>query len=188
METDSIDCVKNRIEAIIRKSKVPEDPVHSKNTLKWVLKLKPNADVALQIAALGHDIERAIEEKKVKRKDFESYNEFKKEHAVSSVKILERIMMDCGVNKDLIEDVCSLVIHHEVGGDGRSNILKDADSLSFLDVNLPYYFSRNDVEETRKRILWSYQRLTDNSKRIASKFTYSNKQLDILVQRCIENT
>ncbi len=188
MKTGSIDCVKNRIENIIRKSKVPEDPVHSKNTLEWVLKLKPNADIALQIAALGHDVERAVEERKVKRKDFESYDEFKKTHAANSAKILVGIMVDCRVNRDLIEDVRSLVTHHEAGGDDRSNILREADSLSFLDVNLPHYFTRNSVEETRKRVLWSYRKLSDNSKRTASKFTYSNKELDSLVRRCIENT
>ena len=32
--------------------------------------LKPDADDALKIAALGHDIERAIEERKVRREDY----------------------------------------------------------------------------------------------------------------------
>ena len=62
---DDIDCLKNRIEEVIKKSLVPEDPFHSKNTLKWLLKLNPDADEALKIAALGQDIERAIEERKV---------------------------------------------------------------------------------------------------------------------------
>ena len=58
------------MEWIIKKSQVPEDPIHSKNTLEWLLKLKPDADDALKIAALGHDIERAIAERKVRREDF----------------------------------------------------------------------------------------------------------------------
>ncbi len=53
---DNLDCIKKKIEKIIEKSPIPEDPIHSKNTLKWVLKLKPDADDALQIAALGHYI------------------------------------------------------------------------------------------------------------------------------------
>ena len=89
---DSIDCVKKKIKGIIEKCLVTEDPIHSKNTLEWLLKLKPNADEALKIAALGHDIERAIEEQKVRRKDYVSYDEFKKAHALNSTKILEEIM------------------------------------------------------------------------------------------------
>ena len=45
---DKIDRVKKKIEEIIKKSSVPEDPIHSKNTLQWLLKLKPDADEALK--------------------------------------------------------------------------------------------------------------------------------------------
>ncbi len=58
------ECAKKKIEKIIKNSLVTEDPIHSKNTLEWLLKLKPDADEALQIAALAHDIERAIEKRK----------------------------------------------------------------------------------------------------------------------------
>lgn len=173
-----------RIEAIVKASKVPEDSVHSKNTLKWVLKLKPDADDALKIAALGHDIERAIEDEKVNRRDFESYDEFKNAHAINSAKILKRIMISCKVvNKDLIKDVCFLVVNHETGGDTRANLLKEADGISFFDVNLPYYFVRNGEEETKKRVLWGYNRLSNNSKKIISKFKYENKELDSFVKK-----
>ena len=84
---DNIVCVKKKIEEIIRHSPVPEDPIHSKNTLEWLLKLNPHADDALKIAALGHDIERAIEKRKVRRGDYENYDEFKKAHALNSATI-----------------------------------------------------------------------------------------------------
>jgi hypothetical protein len=44
---DSIDCVKKKIEKIIRKSQVPEDLIHSKNTLEWLLWLKPDATLKI---------------------------------------------------------------------------------------------------------------------------------------------
>jgi hypothetical protein len=56
---DSIDCVKQRIREIIADSRVPEDPRHAENTLKWLFRLEPKADRSLQIAALAHDIECA---------------------------------------------------------------------------------------------------------------------------------
>ena len=71
---DSIDCAKQSIRAIISGSGVPEDPLHAENTLGWLLKLDPGADQALQIAALAHDIERAVEAQKVRREDFKDYN------------------------------------------------------------------------------------------------------------------
>ena len=51
IKMNSIDCVKKNIEGIIEKSLIPEDPIHAKNTLEWLLKLKPDADEALKIAA-----------------------------------------------------------------------------------------------------------------------------------------
>ena len=151
MKVESIDCVKKKIETIIEKSPVPEDPVHSRNTLEWLLKLKPDTDEALKIAALGHDIERAVEERKVKRRNCKSYDEFKQTHALNSANILVEIMEECNINKELVDDVFYLVQYHEIGGNKRVDVLRNADTLSFFHVNLPYYFVRNGVEETKRR-------------------------------------
>ena len=79
--------IKKEIEKILPNSPIDFEPVHSKLVLKYVLKLKPNADEALQIAALAHDIDRAITgitEKDLK--DYSKINEFKKEHGARSAK------------------------------------------------------------------------------------------------------
>jgi hypothetical protein len=179
---DSIDCIKKRIEEIIRKSPVPEDPIHSKNTLEWVLRLKPDADEALQIAALGHDIERAIEERKVRRVDYKDYDDFKDAHASNSAKILEEIMRGCSISRKLANDSFFLVCHHETGATRHADILRDADSISFFHVNLPYYFIRNSVEETKRRYLWGYRRLPDNLKGLVGEFNYQNRELASLIK------
>ncbi len=179
---DKIDRVKKKIEEIIKKSSVPEDPIHSKNTLQWLLKLKPDADEALRIAALGHDIERAIEERKVKREDYESYDEFKSSHALNSANILKEIMDAYNIQKELTDDVFFLVSHHEIGGTKRADLLKNADTLSFFQVNLPHYFNRNGEEETERRFLWGYNKLPKSLKKIVNEFHYQNKELDSRVR------
>ena len=139
---NSIERVKQAIEAVVVESSVPEDPVHSKNTLAWLLKLKPDADEALQIAALGHDIERAIERRKVRRADFDDYDLFKAAHARNSALVLKEIMQKCGLPSAISDDVCRLVCRHEVGGDERSDLLKDDGAISYFDAHLPCYFER----------------------------------------------
>ncbi len=57
----SIEWTKQEIRRVIAGSSVEEDPRHAENTLEWLLKHEPDADEALQIAAMGHDIDRAIE-------------------------------------------------------------------------------------------------------------------------------
>nr|CAI64113.1 hypothetical protein [uncultured archaeon]CBH36526.1 hypothetical protein BSM_00030 [uncultured archaeon]CBH39384.1 hypothetical protein BSM_28630 [uncultured archaeon] len=182
---DNIDCVKKKMEWIIKKSQVPEDPIHSKNTLEWLLKLKPDADDALKIAALGHDIERAIEERKVRREDYKDYDEFKEAHASNSTTILAEIMKECNISKKLADDIVFLVCHHETGGTRRVDILRDADSISFFHVNLPYYFLRNGIEETKRRCLWGYKKLPKNMQEVVVKFNYNDKELESLVMAWI---
>jgi len=182
---DNIDCVKKNMERIIKKSQVPEDPIHSENTLQWLLKLKPDADDALKIAALGHDIERAIEERKVRREDYKDYDEFKEAHASNSAKILAEIMNECNISKKLADDIVFLVCHHETGGTRRVDILRDADSISFFHVNLPYYFLRNGIEETKRRCLWGYGKLPKNMQEVVVTFNYNDKELESLVMAWI---
>ena len=183
---NSIERVKNTIEAVVAESSVPEDPVHSKNTLAWLLRLKPDADEALQIAALGHDIERAIGQRKVRRADFKDFDEFKAVHAKNSEAILKEIMDECSLPAEISDDICRLVRRHEVGGDERSDLLKNADSISYFDVNLPHYYNRHGWDETKRRCLWGYNRLSEKMKILAAKLTFENDELRALMRITIE--
>ncbi len=175
-----------RIAEVIAGSEVPEDPVHSRNTLEWLLRLDPEADPELRIAALGHDIERAVEARKVLRGDFADYDAFKAAHARNSAAMLGVILGECGVRDEaLIQGVQRLVCVHEVGGDPRADLLKDADSLSYFDVNLPLYFERNGWKETRRRCVWGYRRLSERARSLAAGLTGRGKELDDVLDEAI---
>ena len=177
--------IESEIENIISQSQVPEDPIHSKNTREWVLKLKPEADIALQIAALGHDIERSIEERKIKRENFTGYDEFKKAHSQNSAIILQEILLKYDLNQDFIDKVVNLVLLHEFGGTQEANILNWADSISFFDVNLPFYFQRNSEKETAFRMKWGYKKLSQFAKSIVRNFSYDNVELEALFNKIV---
>jgi hypothetical protein len=57
-------------------------------------------------------------------------------HARNGAAILREILNKCGVAKSIADEACRLVTLHEVGGDPRSDLLKDADSISFFEVNI----------------------------------------------------
>ncbi len=182
----SIERVEQRIAELVAASGVPEDPRHSQNTLEWLLELEPDAGAALCIAALGHDVERAIETRKVRREDFADYDAFKAAHARSSADVLREIMRECGVEDEaLTREVHRLVCLHEVGGDPRSDLLRDADGLSFFDVNLPHYFERNGGEETRRRCVWGYLRLSERAMSIAARLAYPSDELKRLMEKAM---
>jgi len=170
---------------IISETSVPEDPIHAENVLEWLLKLKPDADEALQIAALAHDIDRADERRKIQRADFNDYNQFKVAHAHNSAKILKEILHECQVEQSIIDEACRLVNRHEIGGDPRSDLLKDADSISYFEVNMPLYFQREGYEETLNRCIWGYQRLSPKMKGICQNITYSHDSLDKILKEAV---
>ncbi len=182
---DSIDCAKQRIREIIAGSPVPEDPLHAENTLKWLFRLEPKADSALQIASFAHDIDRAVETRKVRHADFNDYDAFKAAHARNGAAILRAILQKCGVNGSVTAEACRLVGLHEVGGDPRSDLLKDADSISYFEVNMPLYYQREGWEETRRRCSWGYRRLSGRMKKIAGSITYEDEVLNRLLKEAI---
>ncbi len=184
---NGIERVERRIAHVIGHSSVPEDPTHSGNTLEWLLELDPKADAALRIGALGHDIERAIEGRKVRRGDFPTYDAFKAAHARNSARILMEILKECRVEDEpFSREVCRLVRRHEVGGDPRSDLLVDADSNSYFDVNLALYFERNTWEETRRRCTWGYLRLSERAKAIVAHLSYPSGRISRVMTESIE--
>ena len=184
----NIECAKQKIRLIIAGSQVPEDPCHADNTLEWLLRLEPDASEALQLAALAHDIDRAIERIKVKRANFDHYDAFKAAHARNSAEILRPILTACGVERNIVEEACRLVEFHEVGGDPDSDLLKDADSISFFDVNLPLYFQREGWDETKRRSYWGYHRLTPSAQEIVKHIDYENKEMARLLREVIRES
>ena len=180
---NSLAQAKQRIAEVIAQSSVPEDPRHSQNTREWLLEFDSSADDALQIAALGHDIDRAVGERKVQRSGFSDYDAFKAAHARNSAQILTELLEECGIDDaPFLQEVHRLVCCHEVGGDSRSDLLVDADSLSYFDVNLPLYFARNSWEETQRRCVWGYRRLSERSLLLAANLPYSDSELRRLVE------
>ncbi len=185
---DNVDCAKQKIRAVIAGSQVPEDPGHADNTLEWLLRLEPDAGEALQLAALAHDIDRAIEEIKVRRADFGDYDVFKAAHARHGAELLRPILTACGVERNITEEACRLVEFHEVGGDPGSDLLKDADSISYFDVNLPLYFQREGWDETKRRSHWGYRRLTPRAQEIVKHIHHEDRELARLLREVIHES
>ena len=171
---------------MIAGSKVPEDPRHAENTLEWLLTLNPEADQALQIAALAHDIDRAVENQKVRRNDYDDYDAFKAAHARNGARMLREIMEKCGVDSSMTEEACRVVTLHEVGGDPRSDLIKNADSVSYFKVNMPLYYQREGWKETKRRCIWGYRRLSTPMKRVVEDITYEDALLTRLLKEAIQ--
>ncbi len=184
----SIECAKQKIRLVVAGSQVPEDSRHADNTLEWLLRVEPHADDALQLAALAHDIDRAIEELKVERAGFDDYDTFKAAHARNGAEILRPILTECGVERHIVDEACRLVEVHEVGGDFRADLLKDADSISYFDVNLPFYYRREGWNEAKRRSSWGYRRLSARAKEIVKHIVHEEEAPVRLLREVIQES
>jgi len=187
MNDNSLSILSREIDKYIMQSPYPEDPIHSLNTLEWLLKLMPDADEMLRIAARGHDIEHADDERRVSASSFTSYDEYKEAHARNSAVVLSEIMLDFDMDKQFIEDVGLLVASHETGGTTRADVLMHADVLSFFHVSLPLYLDRKGVDTTWRRMIWSYKKLPFALRKEVGEMGYIDEQLQALVTDLIRN-
>jgi len=80
--------------------------------------------MALQIAALGHDIERSTA-RKTKRQNYVDYNEFKKAHSRKSAKLLCEILSKYDLNQTVIDKITKLVMSVKTEKKSMENLSKD---------------------------------------------------------------
>jgi|SRR3989344_4883407 len=154
--------------------------LHFDRTVYWLQQLKPDADEAFLIAAVGHDIERATRmgkeglgrtDKGFLDKDDLTY------HQERGAEIMGDFLEQNQVNTKLIERVKYLISKHEVGGDDDQNLLKDADSLSFVENNADFFISRLDklgYEKIKEKFDWMFNRITDQKAKEIAKPFYEN--------------
>lgn len=142
-------------------AKIETDIVHAQRTAYWIKILKSDADDALLIAGLAHDIERAFYGDWKKGADDP---EFLQKHQDLSATEIEKFLIKEGADEKLIMRVKRLVAHHEKGGNEDENILCDADCLAFLEekaLRLAIkYKQENKIEEIRKRIEMVFNRIS----------------------------
>jgi len=154
--------------------------LHLERTLYWVKELKPDAGEELLIAARSHDIERAFQPKADSSKKFSyAWGEAMEKHQVESGVIMFDFLVKAGYDPKKAERVRELISKHEVGGDAEQNLLKDADSLSWLEISVPRHIDfieekGLEKEELKKKIDFMYNRITsEKAKEIAGSF-YEN--------------
>lgn len=157
----------------------------------------------LRLAGHLHDSERSFPDRMVRgeekvRKDPAKYREFKKLHARQSVETVKALALDCACTDpgfdSFIDDICYLVLRHEIGGDRRTmgtnndnaflsnfselypeinlNILADhlmdADSLAYFYANVLTYWEEcgRDMESLDHKVHFMYDRMGPAARRM----------------------
>ena len=172
--TELFNKVKQFVEESFEKCGFREQIKHLERTVYWVKRLKPDADEALLIAAFAHDIQTAYHWKKLQREIYKTKfidKERLKKHQEEGAEIIGEFLEKQGANPEIINRVKTLISKHEEGGNEDQSLLKDADSISFLENNVAMFLKRvKDVgkEKVRQKFDWMYNRITsEKAKNIA---------------------
>lgn len=153
----------------LEKPLVRADYDHALDVWQWVLRLSPGASLALQLAALFHDIERLLSEADQRiEQHARDYQAFKDAHARAGAEVAERIVRASGLGQAVAYDVKRLVEKHEVpSADARCSepaVLGDADALSFFSLNSSGFLSYYGARHTQMKVRYSLGRLSERAR------------------------
>lgn len=140
---------------------VRADYQHALDTWQWVLRLEPEADLAVQVAALFHDVERLLSEADVRvEHKAEDYQLFKDAHAALGAELTCSLLGELAVDGATCERVRWLVTQHErPGEDSALALLNDADALSFFSLNSSGFIRYFSPEHSRRKVAYTLARL-----------------------------
>lgn len=148
-----------------------ENP-HLARTLYWIRELRPDASEELLIAALSHDIERAFNPEAKDKKTFNTIEEMS-HHQTEGGRIMFEFLINEGYPETGAAKVQELISRHEVGGDDEQNLLKDADSISWLEVSAPKHIGKRlfSKDELERKVAAMFVRISSSeAKKLAQPF------------------
>ena len=167
----------------LSKPLVVADYRHALDTWQWVLRLAPEADAALQLAALFHDVERLLSEADARVEHLAlDYQSFKDAHATRGADLAHTLLTALGVDAATRERLRWLITRHEHPGRGVSlTLLNDADALSFFSLNASAFARYFPREHTRRKVVHTLGRL-----RPSQRWRLAHLRLAPLVRHLIE--
>lgn len=117
---------------------------HLRRTADWIRVLAPDASLAVLLAGLTHDMERAYPGPD--RIDFDARKgpadpAYNRQHSERSARIVGAWLREQEAPEGLIAEVSRLVAVHEDGGWPEADLLHAADSISYLEVNVDLLLS-----------------------------------------------
>jgi hypothetical protein len=140
---------------------------HALDTWQWVVRLAPAASLAVQIAALFHDVERLLSESQRRIEQHAAdYQAFKDQHAARGAELTARLLRETGVPERVVQDVARLIAAHEQRSENReAALLADADALSFFSLNSAGFADYYGPEHTRMKVAYSLNRMRAGARR-----------------------
>jgi hypothetical protein len=137
---------------------------HLLGALEWLDRIAPDADEAVRLAALTHDMERAFPGPDQPALTSLIDPEYEKAHSTRSARIVCAWLREQSADETLIAKVERLIVAHEFGGWPEADLVQAVDSLSFLETNIDLFLGfvrsgRFSAYDVRQKFNHSYERI-----------------------------
>ena len=164
---------------------------HFKRTAHWVTILDPSADEAFKIAGIAHDFDRIynLEKQRQRMKESSQGTQDKdliKSHQEDASNMLANFLLQNGAEKDVVRRAKMLVSRHEEGGNEEQDLLKDADSISFLETNVAHFIGMIPLlgyDKVRVKFDYMYNRITSEKAKEIALPMYENAINELTLSR-----
>ncbi len=164
------------LEKFIREKNIEAE--HMLRTGFWLKRIFSEADDVFFVAAICHDIERCFplregEVKPSKTGDDSKDEEYLWWHGKRSAEFAEKLLREYGFDdEEKLAKIKTLITEHSFGGSFEKDLMRDADSLSLLENNIPLFIKeKKDQEKLKEKIVSEFARLScEKSRELAKPF------------------
>lgn len=141
---------------------------HALDTWQWMLRLDPSADLASQLAALLHDIDRLGGDAN-ERIEHRVHRALDDAHAKRGGERALAVLRGVGIDDETAERVRDLV-SGRVSTESAASLLDDADALSFLSLGSARYADHFGHAQTRRKVSFLLGRLSASAREKVALF------------------
>jgi uncharacterized protein DUF4202 len=161
----------------VGEEEIPRDLLFTRRVVAWVKRLRENPSDALLLAAWGHDLYRWRFPREGYPKTTVGYHRWRRAQAELSSSEVEKILREEGIEEKILKDVRALILKTDFPSSPDSQILEDADCLAFLELKLSSYLEEWDEEKLMRILKGTWEKMSDEARRIATAILKQNKTL-----------
>jgi hypothetical protein len=159
---------------------VPRELLYSQRLTAWILRLKPEASEALQLAARSQHISRW----KISRATYPptrpGYHAWKNDLKRFHAEVTSGILRSAGYDEQMIARVRSLNLKEDFPRDAECRTLEDALCLMFLEYQLHELAQRAPREKVINALRKSWGKMTPQAQELAITLPFAGEEKSLL--------
>jgi hypothetical protein len=160
---------------------------HSLDTWQWVLRLSPFAGLAVQLAALFHEVERLLARARHRSEPVgvDENPTLERARAAEGAELASQVLEGCGIDKPSVAEVARLIGEHTScppvrGAD--AGLLADADALSFFSLHSADFADLHGPDATRRKLRHLLARMSSGAVHRLGGVRLREDLLELLVE------